>query len=198
MTQAGSGASAQPDEPAGTRPVRDDAAPARDDAGPARDDETADVPGRPGPVAGFRTGLVVAVVFVLGLALGAVAVGLLGDTTPPAVSDQAGEGPSDGGLVIGDLDPDDGPFQVNGACLGAVNALQDGYATMDELGRAATALDAAQLDEVVRRLQPLQRQLEADVAACRVREIDDPPGGTSAPGGTATPRSSAPTSSPTD
>ncbi|WP_324277669.1 hypothetical protein [Blastococcus brunescens] len=80
---------------------------------------------------------------------------------------------------------------MNGACLGAFNAAEDAYGTMDELGQAAAALDAAQLDELVRRLQPLQRQLEADLAACRVTAIDDPPAEGSTPGTGSPPRSSA-------
>lgn len=156
-----------------------------------------EVPPRRGPVAGFRTGLVVAVVFLLGLTLGAVAVGLLGDSAPPPTAIQADAGPEGRGLIAADLDPEAGPFQVNGACLGAFNAAQDAYATIDDLGQAASALDAAQLDEVVRRLQPLQQQLEDDLAACRVTEIDDPSRESSTPGTSSTPRSTA-TPSPTD
>ena len=96
-----------------------------------------------------------------------------------------------------DLDPDAGPFQVNAPCLRAFNAAQDAYATMDDLGQAAAALDAAQLDEVVRRLQPLQQQLETELAACRVTAVDDPSDEESSPGATTSPRPTAATPSPT-
>lgn len=163
MTEAGSRAAGQSGQAAGT------------EAEEATTGGSApEAPPRHGPVAGFRTGLVVAVVFILGLALGAVAVGLLSDSAPPPTAEQVDDGQADGGLIVGDLDPDAGPFQVNAPCLGAFNAAQDAYGTMDELGQAAGALDAAQLDEVVRRLQPLQRQLEADLDACRVTAVDDP------------------------
>ena len=42
------------------------------------------------------------------------------------------------------------------------------YRAVDDLGEAAGELDAARLDEVVRRLQPLQDRLEENVAGCEV------------------------------
>lgn len=187
MTQGRAGAAEQPDQPAGTQaevPTPGGAAP--------------EVPARRGPAAGFRAGLVVAAVFILGLTLGAVAVGLLSDSAPPPTADQAAAAAEDGGLIVADLDPEAGPFQVNAACLRAFNAAQDAYATFDELGQAAAALDAAQLDEVIRRLQPLQQQLETGTAACRVTAVDDASAEESAPGTTSAPRSPAATPSPTD
>jgi hypothetical protein len=187
MTQAGSGATEQPDQPAG----------ASTEGAPHGGARAGTPPARWSPATGFRTGLVLAVVLVLGFTLGAVAVGLLGDTPPPMTDGRADVEAGNDGLVLGDLDPDAGPYQVNEACLGAVNALQDAYATVDDLGQAAAALDAAQLDEVVRRLQPLQRQLETDIAACEVREIEDEPSGeTTAPSGSATRRTPETTSPP--
>jgi hypothetical protein len=184
MTQAGSTAAEQPDA--------ETEAPASPAGGAA--------PPHRGPVAGLRTGLVIAAVFVLGLTLGAMVVGLLSDAATLPTADQAAADLQDGNLVGSDLDPGAGPFEVNGACLGAVNAAQDAYATMDELGQAAAGLDAAQLDEVVRRLQPLQQQLEEDVAACRVTEVDNPSSGDPGPGPSTAPRpgTGAPSPSPGD
>lgn len=183
MTEAGSRAAGQSGHAAGTETEGQPTGTGTEEATPAG--SAPESPPDRGPVAGFRTGLVVAVVFVLGLALGAVAVGLLSDSAPPPTAERV-DPETDGGLIVGDLDPDAGPFQVNAACLGAFNAAQDAYGTMDEFGQAAAALDAAQLDEVVRRLQPLQRQLEAESDACRVTAVDDPaedlfPATTSAP-----------------
>ncbi|WP_324277670.1 hypothetical protein [Blastococcus brunescens] len=72
MPQAGSGDADQPGQVAGT-----------DAEGATSAESAPEAPPRRGPAAGFRTGLVVAVVFVLGLTVGAVAVGLLGDSVPP-------------------------------------------------------------------------------------------------------------------
>jgi hypothetical protein len=102
--------------------------------------------------------------FVLGLVVGALLVGLLGQAPPvprsaqeaapaPAAGPTSTAGPA-GGVGI---DPD---------CLRALNAAQDIAATVDDLGAAAAALDAARLDEVVRRLQPLQARLGESRAAC--------------------------------
>jgi hypothetical protein len=57
---------------------------------------------------------------------------------------------------------------VNAACLRAINAAQDIADSVDDLGAAAAALDAARLDEVVRRLQPLQQRLQESSADCEV------------------------------
>ena len=129
---------------------------------------TATDPTPPGPIAAVRTGLIAAVALVLGLFAGGLVVGLLVEPAPPVAADIAR--PGDDGVPGGDL-PEGGAsagFLVNGPCLGAVNAAQDAYLVMDDLGQAAAALDAAQLDVVVRRLQPLQNRLEDDLDACRV------------------------------
>ncbi|TFV62615.1 hypothetical protein E4P41_06770 [Geodermatophilus sp. DF01-2] len=151
------------------------------------DEEAPASPATPGgPAAGARTGLVLAVVLVLGLTVGAVTVGLLSDAAPPPAS-ASGDLPADGGLLPDvPLPTTTTRFEVNAPCLRAVNAAQDAYAAVDELGEAAAALDAARLDEVVRRLQPLQEQLEADLAACQVTPVDDPPGGAPPPATTPT------------
>jgi hypothetical protein len=144
--------------------------------------------------AGVRVGLVMAAVLVLGLTLGAVAVGLLSGSDPPPTAAEPG-GAADGGLTVGPFPRTGGEFRVNAACLGAINAAQDAFAAIDELSEAAAALDAARLDEVVRRLQPLQPQLEEDLAACEVTPLADASVGGSPP---APPTEPAPTpASPT-
>ncbi|MGY1707905.1 hypothetical protein ACI8AC_00145 [Geodermatophilus sp. SYSU D00758] len=123
---------------------------------------------RRGLLGAARSGLLVAVALVVGLVAGALAGSLLQEPPSPSVPPSSSAG--SGGVPGGDLPPG-GPgarFQVNDACLGALNAAQDAYLAVDELGRAAMDLDAARLDEVVRRLQPVQTQLEADLEACQV------------------------------
>jgi hypothetical protein len=162
-----------------------------DEAGPggpaeARTDRSTEPGSRS---AGVRVGLVMAAVFVLGLTFGAVAVGLLSGSTPPPVA-ATSDGAAGGGVTVGPFPRTGGEFRVNAACLGAVNAAQDAYSAIDELSEAAAALDAARLDEVVRRLQPLQPQLEEDLGACEVTPLADPSTGGSVP---ATPTDPAPT-----
>ncbi|RFU23258.1 hypothetical protein D0Z06_01020 [Geodermatophilus marinus] len=123
---------------------------------------------RRGVLGAARSGLLVAVALVVGLVAGALAASLLQEPAAPSVPPSSSAG--SGGVPGGDLPPG-GPgarFQVNNACLGALNAAQDAYLALDDLGRAAMDLDAARLDEVVRRLQPVQTQLEADLEACQV------------------------------
>ena len=133
--------------------------------------------GRP---AGFRTGWGLAGRVAVGLVAGAVTAGLLGGSAAPAAV--PAEEPVDGGLLP-DVDvPTSGTqFRVTPPCLRAVNAAQDASAAVEDLGEAAAALDAARLDEVVRRLQPLQVQLETDLAACEVTPVGDPAGEGPAP-----------------
>jgi hypothetical protein len=157
---------------------------AEDGTGPDRP------PGTGGWAAGIRTGLTLAVVFVLGLAIGSVAVGLLNDATPPP-SAGTPAGPSDGGLLDGPLPREGTEFRVNAPCLGAVNAALGAYVALEDVGDAATALDAARLDEIVRQLQPAQTQLEADLAACEVTRVDDPAAEGAAPTGTPVPPTTA-------
>ncbi|MGY1723195.1 hypothetical protein [Blastococcus sp. SYSU DS0533] len=111
--------------------------------------------------------------FLAGLFLGAVLVGLLSEGTVvvanPVPLDQdvdppgavAGGGATEGGAT--------GQVTVDDDCLRAVNAAQDVAQLVDEMGEAIAVLNAARMDEVVRRLQPLQRRLQASVEACEVR-----------------------------
>jgi hypothetical protein len=131
--------------------------------------------------------------FVVGLVAGALLVGLLGQDPPAAPT--AGAQPTGGGALPAPI-PDPAGTQVNLACLRAINAAQDIAAAVDELGAAAAALDAAALDEVVRRLQPLQERLQQNAAECEAARPDaggaegaEPGAGELAPG--------SPTASPT-
>ncbi|SES79873.1 hypothetical protein [Geodermatophilus poikilotrophus] len=102
--------------------------------------------------------------FVLGLVAGALLVGLLGQAPPvPRPAQEAASASTAGPTST--AGPGD-RVGIEPACLRALNAAQDIAATADDLGAAAAALDAAQLDEVVRRLQPLQARLGESRAAC--------------------------------
>lgn len=106
--------------------------------------------------------------FLAGLLVGAVLVGLLSEGSvvvaapEPADVDVLPPGAADEGGITGQatLDAD---------CLRAVNAAQDVAQLLDDLGEALAVLNAARLDEVVRRLQPLERRLQSSVEACEVR-----------------------------
>lgn len=104
---------------------------------------------------------------VLGLFIGGIVVGLASggsadDLAGPTatVAPAAGSSIPSGGAT--------GQVAVNASCLRAVNDAQDTYTAVNDLADAARTLNAARLDEIVRRLQPLQRRLEQDLRSCQV------------------------------
>ncbi|MGY1707409.1 hypothetical protein ACI79C_22840 [Geodermatophilus sp. SYSU D00697] len=126
--------------------------------------------------------------FVVGLVAGALLVGLLGQDPPVPPTAQEPRPTSAPGSPP--TEPADGTpeTRVNAACLRAINAAQDIAAAVDDLGAAAAALDAARLDEEVRRLQPLQQRLRENSAGC---EVTGPPPGRG-------PTTTSPPAAPTD
>lgn len=132
----------------------------------APSDEPADA-----PVRNAARGWLVAGVFVLGLFAGGIVVGLASSgssadvnagphVTTTTLAPTAAPGSSAGGAT--------GQATVNDACIRAVNQAQDAYANVNDLADAARGLNVARLDEIIRSLQPVQRQLQADLLACRV------------------------------
>lgn len=110
-----------------------------------------------------------AATFVLGLFVGGLLVGLLSEGSAPVPT--ATPAPTTGAAVpLPDAPPtgETAEVVVNAACLRAVNGAQDVVAAIDDLGEAASQLNAARLDEVIRRLQPLQGRLTTDIAGCQV------------------------------
>jgi hypothetical protein len=103
--------------------------------------------------------------FVLGLLAGVLLVGLLGQDPPRAPTPGSATASAAGDPPASTAEPT-GRVEVNAACLRAINAAQDIAAVVEDLGTAAAALDAAQLDEAIRRLQPLQERLQENTAAC--------------------------------
>lgn len=135
--------------------------------GPKRDQ-----PDRNGSAARAGRWWLAAGALVVGLFAGGILVGLLsagssdrqagsatGATPSVATSPQASASPSSGATA---------QINVNDACLRAVNAAQDASVALNDIGDAARQLNATRLDEIVRRLQPLQSRLRDDVQACRV------------------------------
>lgn len=129
--------------------------------------------------------------FVLGVVTGVLLLGLLGGDPPVAPPAQAATSAEASATVPADPT---GPVELNEACLRALNAAQDIAAAVEDLGAAAAALDAAQLDEVIRRLQPLQARLQENTAACD--STGSAPTETASPSPTPSPTPSAPASPP--
>ena len=142
-------------------------------------------------------------VFLAGLIVGAVVVALLpgGSSVPPRDDPGAAETSAPDGSAAPTTDVPasaTGELVVNGACLRAINAAQDTVDVVDDLGEAIAEFNSARLDEVVRRLQPLQRRLQENVEECEVVgqvPTESPDEGAAPPesGGTL-----SPTASPTD
>jgi hypothetical protein len=121
---------------------------------------------RPGPTALWTK----IVLFAAGLVVGVLVVGLLDVTTPDFVSaSRAGSGGTvEPGPGQDRTVPPGAEVRVNAACLGVLNEAQDVYAVLGDLGRAVDEVDLMALDDVVRRLQPVEPRLARDLADCRV------------------------------
>jgi len=136
--------------------------------------------------------------FLLGLLVGAVAIGLFSAGSPVPQGGGAAATAGPGGGAGGRTDAAagaTGELVVNDACLRAINAAQDTVDVVDDLAEAVAEFNAARLDEVVRRLQPLEQRLTENVESCEV--VGQVPSGspTEAPatGSATTPPSASPT-----
>lgn len=112
---------------------------------------------------------VAGITFVVGFVFGVIAVGLLNVTTPsfgtaggPGSTSTVG-GPTPGGSV-----PVVAEARVNAACLAVINEAQDVYTVLTGLDEAVTDVDLQALDDIVRRLQPIEARLGRDLQNCRV------------------------------
>jgi hypothetical protein len=117
--------------------------------------------------------------FVVGLVAGAVLVGLLSDgaTVPPGTTVDAA--PTGGGAEPAEPDGAEesssgapggatGEVRVNASCLRTINAAQDVFEAVEDLGEALAGFNAGLLDEIVRELQPLQQRLQTNLEGCDV------------------------------
>ena len=122
---------------------------------------------RGGPFAWVLAG----VAFVLGIGVGAVAIALLSEDSPglPAAAPTTVSVPPATSAASGtETAAVTAQITVNDACVRAINASQDAYQAITELGDAAKQFDIARLDAIVRRLQPIQTNLQNDIAACNI------------------------------
>ena len=114
---------------------------------------------------------VAGITFVVGFVFGIIAVGLLRLGTPEFAA-QTGSG---GGTMAPTLAPTPGgtvpvvaEARVNAACLAVINEAQDMYITLTGLDEAMTDVDLQALDDIVRRLQPIEARLGQDLQRCEV------------------------------
>jgi len=125
-----------------------------------------------------------AITFVGGVVVGILAVGLLSAGTPTFGSGAPGGGPA----PTSSLPPGPGSVpvvaqaQVNAACLSVINEAQDTYTVLTNVGEAAADVDLQQLDDIVRRLQPIEARLSQDLPNCHVdTSVQAGPTGSSPP-----------------
>lgn len=133
--------------------------------------------------------------FVGGLVMGILTVGLLSASTPEFGSAAAGpDGSPSASASTPSVSPGTVPIaaeaRVNAACLRVINEAYDVYAVLTGLDEAVTDVDLKQLDDMVRRLQPIQPRLERDLQEC---QVDTSFSGYPTTPGPGTPGSPAPT-----
>ena len=130
----------------------------------------------PAPVARRRRGgpfawILAGVAFVLGIGVGAVAIALLSEDSPGvtvAATTTISARPTTGAPSGTETAAVTAQITVNDACVRAINTAQDAYQAITELGDAAKQFDIARLDAIVRRLQPIQTNLQNDITACNI------------------------------
>ena len=108
---------------------------------------------------------------IAGVVVGVLITGMLIATTPDfgSASQDPGESPApDSQPTALQTVPVTAEARVNAACLRVINDAQDVYRIISGVGEAADDVDLQRLDDIVRRLQPLEARLERDLLACRV------------------------------
>ncbi|HYI59739.1 MAG TPA: hypothetical protein VEX66_16340 [Microlunatus sp.] len=108
--------------------------------------------------------------FVAGAVVGVLITGLLIGTTPDFGSTGAGPEAS---VPPNHPDPTSSvpvtaEARVNAACLRVINEAQDVYRILSGADEAVRDVDFQRLDDIVRRLQPVEARLERDLQECRV------------------------------
>ena len=110
---------------------------------------------------------VLVAIFVGGLVVGVLLVGLLSAGTPDFVvanreaAASASPSPSASVEVAAQA-------RVNAACLRVINDAQDVYSALAGLGEAVDEVDFGAMDDIVRRLQPVEPRLARDLQDCEV------------------------------
>jgi hypothetical protein len=125
---------------------------------------------------------VAGITFVVGFVFGVIAVGLLSAGIPEfGAEDRPGAGASTTfAPTPGSTMPVVAEARVNGACLSVINEAQDMYTVLTGLGQAVKDVDLQQLDDIVRRLQPIEARLGQDLERCQVQTevVNEPTGST--------------------
>lgn len=138
--------------------------------------------------------------FVVGIGVGVLIVGLLNTSTPDFAAAQSAP-PAPPSPAGGQSVPAAGSARVNAACLRVINGAQDVTTTLSEVGPAIRDVNLQQLDDIVRRLQPIQTRLQNDLQDCRIEaEVSGTPSPMPSPSSTVEPSASPiplPTVSPT-
>jgi hypothetical protein len=82
--------------------------------------------------------------------------------------------------------------RVNAACLAVINEAQDMYVVLTGLDEAVTDVDLQALDDIVRRLQPIEARLGQDLQRCEVETgvVTNPTNGATPEPGTPQPSAS--------
>jgi hypothetical protein len=137
--------------------------------------------------------------FVVGIGVGVLIVGLL-DTSTPDFSAVQSASPATPSPTESQSVPAGAGARVNDACLRVINGAQDINTILSEVGPAITAVNLQQLDDIVRRLQSIQKRMENDLRDCKVdADVSGTP--SAEPPASPTPEPSAstllPTASPT-
>jgi hypothetical protein len=125
-------------------------------------------------------------VFVGGVVVGVLLVGLLSAGTPDFAS-QSLDNPASASPRPSARVEVAAQARVNAACLRVINEAQDVYSALTGLDEAVTDVDLGTLDDIVRRLQPIEPRLARDLQACEV-VVEEP--GTAGTPGPANPSSS--------
>jgi hypothetical protein len=105
-----------------------------------------------------------------GLLLGVLTAALLLATTPQfgtSPDQQASRDPNQQPTSRSTV-PVTAEARVNAACLRVINEAQDVVRILSGADQAVTDVDLQRLDDIVRRLQPIETRLHKDLHACRV------------------------------
>ncbi len=134
-------------------------------------------------------------IFAAGVVVGVLVVALANSTTPDFATSRGNSGSAAGGAQPSTAGGQAGAqARVNAACLAVINDAQDVYAALGDLGPALDHSDLMALDDIVRRLEPVEPRLGKHLRDCRI-DTSIGSGGTSAPHSSGPPAatSSAPT-----
>lgn len=115
-----------------------------------------------------------------GLVVGVVIAAVLLATTPQFGAGAGGSGSDEPRPTSDGSIPVVVEARVNAACLRVLNEAQDVVRILSGVDEASEDVDLLQLDDIVRRLQPVESRLQRDLEQCRV-DTSTPTGSTTSP-----------------